>query len=619
MSGALWKLRRLSAMSPAEVLHRGRVTLRDRALPPRWSRQPPGAAFKTLFRGDGREALRRSRLAPWMRVPAPNPAFAPAMEEAALLHQGRWTIFGRNVRLDDPPRWNVDPLAGGEWPDLPSRQINHRESHPGRTAKGAAEPSRLTMLPALALAARHERLGAYAAQAARWLDDWTARNPLGHGLHHTSGIEMAIRVITVSATLALLDPEGPMPAIEPALGLLAQQALWCRDHLSLGSSANNHLIAEYAAMTVAGALYPTFRRSRALLREGLAGIERETLLQIHPDGTPAEQAFGYLPFIWELTLAAVTAAGTANATLGAGARARLAASLEFARAMRLPDGRMPPVGDEDDGRVLLASEGWSRLDLAGNALAAWLDQPALSDDAAALATLLVGRASRPAQPARDGRHEFPAGGWTVWRERGLHVTFDHGPLGLGSLAAHGHADALAVTIHRGAEALVTDPGTLAYHDDPAARDVTRSTPAHSTVSFRGRSQSEMLGPFLWGRRATVVPEGSGWTCLWPGGERHTRVVEVAAGVVTLRDQVSGREPRLALALAPGARVELEGVRAVVTAGASRAVITIEGGGPWRAEPAEHAVRFMQREPAIRLTSDLRERATTAIEVGAASG
>lgn len=614
MSRIAWKVRRLAAMAPAEIAHRARIALRDRLAAPGWTRLDPEAAFAALYRGDARAVLAGSRLRDWLRMPAAGPAFAPALEEAALLHEGRWRLFGRDVRLDDPPRWNLDPLTGGEWPDLPSARLDHRSADAGRTAKGAAELSRLSVLADLALAGRLEGLRAWSAQAARWLDDWCARHPLGHGLAHTSGLEMAIRVITMSATLALLDEDGPRPRLEPVLGLIAQQALWCRDHLSLGSSANNHLIGELAAMTAAGALFPALHRAPRLLREGASGLAREVIAQIHPDGVPAEQAFGYLPFVWSLTLAAATAAEAAGAGLGEAARERLRASLEFARVMRLPDGRLPQVGDEDDGRVLLVADGWSPLDLAGNALAAWLDADALSDGSAALALLLCGRPPGPARAAAAGRHEFPAGGWTVWRDGDLHVTFDHGPLGLGSLAAHGHADALAVTVFRGADGVVVDPGTLAYHEDPKARETTRSTPAHSTVSFGGRSQAEMLGPFLWGRRATVSPDGPGWVCVWPTGETHARHVDVAGGVVTIADRVSGRDAELALALAPGAEVSLDGARATVRSGRARATIEIEGGGPWRSEPSQHAPRFGLRVPALRLASRIAERATTRIAV-----
>jgi hypothetical protein len=91
---------------------------------------------------------------------------------------------------------------------------------------------------------------------------------------------------------------------------------------------------------------------------------------------------------------------------------------------------------------------------------------------------------------------------------------DCGPLGYLSTAAHGHADCLSFTAwHRGRWVLV-DPGTYCYQADRSLRDHFRSTRAHNTVRVDGRDQSEMLGPFLWGRRADATAlawsAGPGW-------------------------------------------------------------------------------------------------------------
>jgi hypothetical protein len=337
---------------------------------------------------------------------------------------------------------------------------------------------------------------------------------------------------------------------------------------------------------------------------------RETLRQIHPDGVPAEQAFGYLPFVWELLLLPFLLAEDAGVATPGSVRDRLAASLEFARAVRRDDGTPPPIGDDDDGRILLADESASRLDLVGDALAAWLGRDGLAGGGAPLAHLLTGGVP-PARRADDGERVFDSGGYTVWRHGAQLVTLDHGPLGLGTLAAHGHADALSVTITRGADGVVTDPGTLAYQEDAAARALCRSTPVHSTVHFGGRSQSEMLGPFLWGRRARV----RGRTCEWITGERHERTMQVTDGRVTVDDVVSGPDAGLVWALAPGADVRLDGARATVTIGATAAVFASEGAAPWRLEPAEVAPRFARRQPAQRLVAALpAARARTTITV-----
>ena len=595
MSGLAWRLRRLGAMSPGEVLGRAAVSLRDRVAPPAWARLDPATAAQRLF-DDPARALEANRAIGALHAP-PGPAGLEATIAAArALADGRWQVFGHDVRLDDPPAWHRNPITGEAWPDQPSVALDHRRNDVAGGAKAVWELGRLTMLPTLALAAQATGENAHAERAVRWLADFTERNPAGHGIQHTSGIEMAIRVMTGTVTLALLPPAA-RARLAPAVGLLAQQALWCGDHLSLGSSANNHLIAEYAAMTVLGAAFPGARDATRLLATSHAGLVHETLRQIHPDGVPAEQAFGYLPFVWELLLIPFVLAERAGVATPDAVRARLAASLEFARAVRRDDGTPPPIGDDDDGRILLADETAPRLDVVGDALAAWLGRDGLSGGPAPLAHLLAGRAPSGLR-AEDGERVFADGGYTVWRHGAQLVTFDHGPLGLGALAAHGHADALSLTIACGADVVVTDPGTLAYQEDADARTRCRSTPAHSTVHFGGRSQSEMLGPFLWGRRARVDRS----TCTWFTGERHERTVEVAPGHLVVTDRVRGDGAALTWALAPGAEARVDGARATVTSGATATVFDGDGIGPWRLEAAEAAPRFARRQAALRLVA-----------------
>lgn len=610
---AAWTARRLRAMPASEIVHRARIRVRDRVAPPPYLRWSPERAYDALFTCPPDQALRSSRLG---FLPRPLGAgFAPTLRAADGLRRGEWSLFGHQVWLGDPPDWRRNPATGATWPDLPSERIDYRRADFAGGAKYVWELGRLTLLPTLALAFQLTRDEAYAALAIRWLDDWSARNPLGHGIHHTSGIEMAVRVLTVSWTLALLGERAGTVRLGPCLGLLAQQALCVRDHLSLGSSANNHLIAEYAAMAAMGALYPALRGASRLLDHGLAGLERETLRQFHEDGVPAEQAFGYLPFVWELLLYAFVASERAGRTVRDEVRRRLRGTLDFARVVRLPRGRWPQIGDEDDGRILLAADGPSRWDLVGNALAAWLGEPPLAADSPNLAALLIGPgALAPRQPT-ERAHQFRHGGYTVYRERGLLVTWDHGPLGLGPLAAHGHADALAVTFFRGEDAVIVDPGTFAYHDDLEARDRFRSTPYHSTVHFGGRSQSENLGPFLWGTRATLALKDEGWECAWWTGERHWRRVALVGDRLRIEDRVRGEGPELVFVLHPGARVELDGARARVIVGQTRAQFAAQGIDGWRLEPGEYSPRFGQRQETRRLVAAIKGAVcTTEIEV-----
>jgi hypothetical protein len=97
---------------------------------------------------------------------------------------------------------------------------------------------------------------------------------------------------------------------------------------------------------------------------------------------------------------------------------------------------------------------------------------------------------------------------------------DAGQIGYGAIAAHGHADALAITLSVGGHEILVDPGTYIYQGARLWREYFRGTAAHNTVRVDGRDQSESGGDFLWLRKAnagcrlwyssTTTDEFEGW-------------------------------------------------------------------------------------------------------------
>jgi Heparinase II/III-like protein len=118
--------------------------------------------------------------------------------------------------------------------------------------------------------------------------------------------------------------------------------------------------------------------------------------------------------------------------------------------------------------------------------------------------------------------------------REARVLIDAGPLGYLSLAAHGHADALAVLLNLGGREILVDPGTYAYHTEPEWRRYFRGTSAHNTVVVDGLDQSEQRGNFMWSNHAHArcleFSSGLGTQCF--RGEHH--------GYRRLRDPVTHR-------------------------------------------------------------------------------
>jgi hypothetical protein len=170
---------------------------------------------------------------------------------------------------------------------------------------------------------------------------------------------------------------------------------------------------------------------------------------------------------------------------------RAAAMLTWLHALADGEGELPDVGDDAEDRFLRVP---------------YFDRRRAADVSSRLTALLEGTptlepAAAPAPPSAS--RALPESGYVVLRGESAagpaRIVLDAGGLGLGSLAAHGHADALALTVDVGGEPLLRDSGTGSYLPD-AGRDRFRVSAAHNTVSIDGESQAEPAGPHIWGRR-----------------------------------------------------------------------------------------------------------------------
>jgi hypothetical protein len=192
-------------------------------------------------------------------------------------------------------------------------------------------------------------------------------------------------------------------------------------------------------------------------------------------------------------------------------------------------GSLPWVGDADDGYVLqLGGATADPLELlaCGAALFERADFKRIAGGYRETAWWLLGaegkrrfdaiEAAGPPPPLTPRAFE-DAGYYLLQHGRpgspdAISVLFDCGELGFGSLAAHGHADALSFTVRALGGDLLIDPGTYDYFTYPAWREYFRSTRAHNTIAIDGENQSVPLGSFLWGDRAQarcVAFEGKG--------------------------------------------------------------------------------------------------------------
>jgi hypothetical protein len=456
-----WYFNRLLVMDARELVHRIRERSNLRVLEK--SQRHPAVAVQSPNHLGFAFCTSTKRVLPRLEWD-----IAANEARAEELLDGHWPALGHRWTFTDAPDcWHRAPDTGAIWPAVYFGKIPYRHGNPFGDARIVWEPSRLQQLVSLALlGARKKYRDRAVALFERQLASWVNANPPYTGIHYVSAMECALRLIAVCHSVDLLrncltDPSGTWHRV---IAIVASHARLIHDRLSLYSSASNHTIAEAAGLIYAGVLFPELERARAWRNAGAKTLHQEFKRQVFGDGGGAEQAPGYLSMVTDLaTLSLRLLERAAEHDSTTAERAQL--SRCFLDEIGVPGNRLPMLGDSDDGCAL---------------------SPFF-------------RPPQPTTRALRPRVLFQQSGYTVLRSRSeppRQILFDHGPLGMAPMHAHGHADALSLTLRQGDENLLIDPGTYSYSDQQW-RSYFRSTRAHNTVTVDGADQALQTAPFIW--------------------------------------------------------------------------------------------------------------------------
>ena len=438
------------------------------------------------------------------------------LQKADALLNGDICLFGKDMKLGDRIDWSRDPLTGRSWPRIFWADIDVRDGQSISGVKWVWELNRHHHLITLAKAYFLSGKERYAEAVCEQLENWIEDNLPGVGVNWTSSLELAIRLINWSWSLAFIRRSSALTStlLQTILKSIAEQAARVSRHLSAYSSANNHLIGEAAGLAVVGLCFPWLANANKWRDTGLTILERELEQQIYPDGVPAEQAISYLGFVLDFNLMVWELAEQNGFTVPPIWYKRLEAACDFLQHVMDEKGNVPAIGDSDDGWVVqlddrLEVNNYRSILATAAVLLNRADFKASAGEWDEKSHWLLGNAGFSAYQALPsngppiGSRAFRTGGYCVMRAPGQVTTFDCGPLGYLSTAAHGHADALSITISVDGQPFLVDPGTYAYQEGGAWRDYFRSTAAHNTVTVDRRDQSEMQGTFLWGSKAVA--------------------------------------------------------------------------------------------------------------------
>lgn len=327
---------------------------------------------------------------------------------------------------------------------------------------------------------------------------WCEKNPFLHGISWTSAMELAIRSINWMYALAFVKAAG---SDIPSLRVGAINMVdYLTKHFSRYSSANNHLLVEATAIGIAGYTFNHQPWKELAIRL----LSEELDKQNYSDGVNRELSLHYQTFGMEayLLLAHVSGESIWNEML--------LKQCEYVAHAVWREKTVCEFGDDDEGKVLDLQGGqWHQWEwvLQLGSLVTGVRYSRFDDICENTRWLFTDEEieaikNKPLYGNTKSRC-FDIGGNSFLRDKDdrILIGIDHAALGFGAIAAHGHADALSFQMLVDGEAVITDPGTYIYHCDLEHRNAFRKTINHSTVCIGGKDQSEILGAFLWGKRA----------------------------------------------------------------------------------------------------------------------
>lgn len=413
-----------------------------------------------------------------------------------------YSYFNTSINVLTASSWRKDYNTNIESPLAYYNSIEKQDFDKNGDVKFVAEVSRLHFMPFLAFKYAESNDDLYIERIEEVIENWTLQNPYLHSINWTSGIEVAIRSVNLIYTHYILyNFDGLSQNADLEIRKhITYNYQFLKNHLSLYSSANNHLMAELMGLNVISSYFETsnseINKWRTLFYEQ---IER----QVNSDGVHMELCSRYHTEVLDQIIVGLNFIKRSGGQVPETIENRVEKMFQFTQHISYC-GIDTIFGDNDEGHVI------NPYFEANNSL--YLSQLSTSN--------YLFNSDYKALKALDFRNYLIFGEdfcakegealpqTTFFKDSGYCFMYDHnsqvklsfdiGKLGDDISSAHGHSDIFHFTLQQANSMFLVDPGTYQYHQKETFwRNYFRGISAHNTISINKQNHALINNRMSW--------------------------------------------------------------------------------------------------------------------------
>jgi hypothetical protein len=401
----------------------------------------------------------------------------------------------------EPIDWHTDFKSGYRWHEATFFRFIRMGKKPGADIKVPWELSRFQHLVVLGQAFALTGNRKYADEFQNQITDWIAHNNAGFGVNWSCTMDVAIRAANWLVAMEYFTENAVLPTdfLNNFYTSIYEHGVFIYGHLEQGPPKTNHYLADIAGLFLIALYCPFLKESLTWQQFCVRELEKEILHQVYEDGCSFEGSTAYHRLALELFFYSAFFARRAGIPFSSSYQQRLRKMFEFALYCIKPDGMIPQIGDNDNGRFLIFSERHVLDHRYLLSLAAIYFENAdfklksfHYDEEAFWVFGMEGHKTWEQLAYRGqelGSKAFTDAGWYIMRRRDNYCFISCGPNGQDGYGGHAHNDKLSFELMLNGRDVIIDPGTCTYTPCPAERNAFRSTASHNTLQIDAIEQN----------------------------------------------------------------------------------------------------------------------------------